>query len=281
MNTVKAVHIVQSNSMGQSVAELFHRLNRVMPEHQQIVSVAPTTPVSEALETMKRMGYSQLPVAEGKAVLGMFSFRSFAQGVVRLGKLTSAIGAMPVEEFVEKAEFARITDEFKAIFDALDRDGAVLIGEQDRLQGVVTAVDVLRYLYGVASPFVLIAEIELALRALISVAVDDELLIDCAKRTLLSKYSEDKMPKTVGEMEFNDYIQLVGNGDNWQHFELVFGGMRQTVRAKLEDIRDLRNSIFHFKRELTWEDHEKLAQYRDWALLRARKSDALKTGGTV
>ena len=281
MNALKALHIVQLNSAGQSVAELFHRLNRVIPEHQEIVSVTPTTTVSEALRTMKKMGYSQLPVVEGKAVLGIFSFRSFAQGIVQFGKLKTAIGDMPVDEFVEKAEFARITDEFKAIFDSLDRDGAVLIGEQDRLQGVVTAIDVLRYLYGVASPFVLIAEIELALRALISVAVDDELLIDCAKRALLSKYSEDKMPTTVGQMEFNDYIQLVGNGDNWQHFELVFGGMRETVRAKLEDVRDLRNSIFHFKRELTWEDHEKLAQYRDWALMRARKSDALKKGSQV
>lgn len=116
---------------------------------------------------------------------------------------------------------------------------------------------------------------------MISVAVEDKLLIDCAKRALLSKYSEDRIPTTVGEMEFNDYIQLVGNGDSWQHFELVFGGMRETVRAKLEDIRDLRNSIFHFKRELTWEDHEKLAQYRDWVLMRARKSDALKKGGQV
>ena len=281
MNNVAVLNAVESSSKGNSVAQLFHRLNRVIPEHQEITFVAPTTPVSEALQTMKKMGYSQLPVVEGKAVLGMFSYRSFALGIVGLGKLKPEIAAMTVEDFVEKAVFARITDEFKAVFDTLDVDGAVFIGEQDRLQGVVTAIDVLRYLYGVASPFVLVAEIELALRALISIAVNDEHLIDCAKRALVSKYTEDRMPTTVGEMEFNDYIQLVGNGDNWQHFELVFGGMRQTVRAKLEDIRDLRNSIFHFKRELTWEDHENLAQYRDWVLMRARRSDALKKGGQV
>lgn len=281
MNALRALHATQSIPPAESVAKLFHRLNRVIPENQVVAVVAPTTKVSEALQTMKKMGYSQLPVVEGDAVLGTFSYRSLAEGAVRLGKLKTKIGDFPVEEFVEKAEFARVTDEFNAIFDWLDRDSAVFIGEPDRLQGIVTAIDVLRYLYCVASPFVLIAEIELALRALISLAVDDELLITCAKVTLASKYGDDKIPMTVSEMEFNDYIQLVGHGDNWKHFAHSFGGMRETVRAKLEDIRDLRNNIFHFKRELTLEDHQKLAQYRDWALMRARKSDALQKGGRV
>jgi predicted transcriptional regulator len=281
MTVARALHAVQTTPSVESVARLFHRLNRVIPENQVVAVVAPTTSVSEALEIMKKMGFSQLPVAEGDAVLGIFSFRSLAEGVVRVGKWKTAIGDLPVEEFVEQPKFARITDEFNAIFDSLDRDGAVLVGEPDRLQGIVTAIDVLRYLYGVASPFVLVAEIELSLRALISLAVDDQLLTSCAKVTLAAKYGEDKVPTSVSAMEFGDYIQLIGHGDNWHHFARTFGGMRETVRAKLEDIRDLRNSIFHFKRDLTWEDHEKLAQYRDWALMRARKSDALQKGARV
>ena len=281
MNTLRALHAAQLIPPAESVARLFHRLNRVIPDNQKVTVLASTSKVSEAIRTMKKMGYSQLPVVEGETVLGIFSFRSLAEGAVRLGKLKIAIGDLQVDEFVEKAQFARVTDEFNSIFDWLDRNDAVLIGEPDRLQGIVTAIDVLRYLYGVASPFVLIAEIELALRALIALAVNDELLITCAKVTLTSKYGEDKIPTTVSEMEFNDYIQLVGHGDNWKYFSHVFGGMRETVRAKLEDIRDLRNNVFHFKRELTWEDHEKLSQYRDWALMRARRSDALQKGGRV
>jgi len=80
-------------------------------------------------------------------------------------------------------------------------------------------------------------------------------------------------------MEFGDYMQLVGHGDNWKHFAPVFGGMRETVRAKLEEIRDLRNDIFHFRREITLDDHEKLSQHRDWVLMKARKADARSKGG--
>ena len=262
----------------KSVAQLFHRLNRVLPEDQIIVKAAPTTKVSEALRLMKKGGFSQLPVLEGETVLGQFSYRSLAEGAVRMGKSRTELGDLPVEEFVEKPMFARVTDEFDSIFDWLDRDTAVLVGEPDRLQGIVTAMDVLRYLYGVANHFVLVAEIELGLRALISIAAKDELLAACAKVSLSSKYEEGRIPTSLNAMEFNDYIQLVGHGENWKHFVSVFGGMRETTRAKLGEIRDLRNDVFHFKRELTWEDHEKLVQHRDWVLLKARKADAQQKG---
>ena len=278
MNALKALHVIPAAPQIESIAQLFHRLNRVIPEDQKVHTIAPTTKVAEALHAMKNFGYSQLPVVEGEEVLGLFSYRSLAEGVAGATKWKRPIAELPVEEFVEKADFARVTDEFIAIFDRLDRNNAVLIGEPDRLRGIVTAIDVLRYLYGVASPFVLLAEIELALRALISLAVNREQLIVCAKASLRSKYDEATIPTEVGEMEFNDYIQIIGHGDNWNHFAGVFGGMRETVRTKLEDIRELRNSVFHFKRELTLEDHERLAQYRDWALMRARKSDALQKG---
>jgi CBS domain-containing protein len=279
MNALSALNASHVKPPPVSIAKLFHRLNRVVPENQVVTKVAPTTTVAEALKLMKKTGYSQLPVMEGDAVLGIFSYRSFADGIARIKKPRTEIGDLTVEEFVEKAQFARVTDEFNAIFDWLDRDNAVLLGEPDRLLAIVTAMDVLRYLYQVASPFVLVAEIELALRALISIAVKAELLVSAAKASLSSKYGEDKIPLTLSEMEFNDYVQLVGHGDNWKHFATVFGGMRETVRAKLEEIRDLRNDIFHFKRDLTLDDHEKLAQHRDWVLMKARVADARSKGG--
>jgi Transposase DDE domain group 1 len=48
-------------------------------------------------------------------------------------------------------------------FDAMDRDNGILIGTPERLVGILTPMDFLRYLYQVANPFVLVSEIELAL----------------------------------------------------------------------------------------------------------------------
>jgi hypothetical protein len=62
------------------------------------------------------------------------------------------------------------------------------------LTAIVSAMDILRYLYGVASPFVVIAEIELAVRALMSWSADPEQLRDCIKKSLSNIYKEDNLP---------------------------------------------------------------------------------------
>src|SRR6266542_6662147 len=155
-----------SDEESRSVTDLFHRLNSVLPIHQEVVSVLPETPVLEALDLLSRHEFSQLPVMVGKQVLGLFSYRSFSQAVIMLSGDAKNQRLNPREMFVddciERPTYARVTDEFRAWFDAIDKQDAVLVGDPNRLQGVVTAMDILRYLYSIASPFVLIAEIELS-----------------------------------------------------------------------------------------------------------------------
>jgi hypothetical protein len=70
-------------------------------------------------------------------------------------------------------------------------------------------MDFLRYLYRVASPFVLVSEIELALRALIRIALTPEQLAETARRSLAPVYGgEDRVPISLEEMTFDPYIPL-------------------------------------------------------------------------
>ncbi len=213
-----------------SVTELFHRLNSVLPVDQQIVAVPPDMLAVDALKKMKEHRFSQLPVVVGREVLGLFSYRSFANAVVTLGQSAPKNQRfnpleLLVEDCLEKPTFARVTDEFVEWFDFIDQFDSVLVGEPNRLQGIVTAMDILRYLYGVASPFVLIAEIELALRALIQLAVAPETLAACAKECLKDKYA-DQLPTRLEDMTFNDYVQIIGDGRSWDHFQTFMGGNR-------------------------------------------------------
>src|SRR5690606_2295430 len=120
----------------------------------------------------------------GGEVLGVFSYRSFALKAMatlhEVKQQKSAPGDLAVEECLEQFEFARVTDEMRQVFGAMDRDNGVLIGSPEKLQGILTPMDFLRYLYKVASPFVMLSEIELTLRALIRLAVSDEELGQCA-----------------------------------------------------------------------------------------------------
>jgi predicted transcriptional regulator len=260
-------------------SEVFHRINRIIPQDQVVLSVPPKCRVRDAIALLKKHGYSQVPVVHEGEVLGVFSFRSFAQEAARAtldewNREKCAPGDLTVDEFLEQFEFARVTEEMNHVFDAMDRDNGVLIGTPERLIGVLTPMDFLRYLYQVASPFVMVLEIELALRLLIRRALTDEDIATASRRCLAVVYGgEDKVPTILGEMTFDNYQSLVSHGDNWAKFEPVFGGNRTRASAKLKEIGTIRNDVFHFKREITMQDHQTLAAHRNWLLNKIKQAE--------
>jgi predicted transcriptional regulator len=270
----------QSAKLLDLASELFHRINRIIPYDQVMLTVPPNCRVRDAVELMRKHGYSQVPVVENDEVLGVFSFRSFAQDAASATledwqKQKAAPGDLPVDEYLEQFEFARVTEEMNRVFDAMDRDNGILIGAPDRLVGVLTPMDFLRYLYRVASPFVMLSEIELALRALISRALSLEEIARAAKRCLSPIYGgEEKVPTTLEDMTFDNYQSLISNGEYWKEFEPVFGGNRIRTSGKLKQIGGIRNDLFHFRRELTMRDHQTLAGHRDWLLNKIKQADA-------
>src|SRR5579862_3307089 len=234
--------------------EVFHRINRIIPTDQVVLTVPPHCRVRDAVALMQKHGYSQVPVVENGEVLGVFSFRSLAQDAARATledwqKQKTAPGDLPVDDYLEQFEFARVTDEMKRAFDAMDRDNGILIGAPDRLVGVLTPMDFLRYLYQVASPFVMVSEIEFALRALIRRALSAVKIAEAAEHCLSSAYGgKDNVPTVLEDMTFDNYQSLISHGDYWSDFEPVFGGNRFRTGGKLKEIGRLRNDLFHFKR---------------------------------
>lgn len=116
---------------------------------------------------------------------------------------------------------------------------------------------------------------ELALRSLLRVAiVNEQVLHNSIDNALSAKYQGRQLPKRLEDLTFDDYIAILRDGGNWHYFEAAFGGTRERTRAKLEPIRDLRNDIFHFRREQSGQDHERLSNCRDWLLRCIRKVQA-------
>ncbi len=260
----------------------FHMVSRLLPDDQVVVAVPPETTARDALALMRERGFSQLPVKEGNAILGLFSYRAFALEVARITDAKIDAASLPVEEFLEheRPAYARLNDEFRSLINVLDEKDSVVVSGPEDLVAILTPMDVLRYLYSVANPFVLVEEIELALRVLILAATGGgtDVLRDCVQKALSSIYKPESLPRRLEDMTFNDYVALVRDGRNWLHFAPVFGGTRERVRTKLEPIVDLRNAVFHFRGELSVQDHERLTACRDWLLRVARKVQA-RPGG--
>jgi CBS domain-containing protein len=262
-----------------AITELFHRISRVLPPDQEILQLPPQMKAFEAISLLKVRNYSQAPVVENDTVVGIFSFRSFSVEVASQNPEKIQTARLLVEDCMEPVgpdQFRSVLGEFPPLIGLLDTQGAVLIGEPQRLQGIVTAIDLMRYLYGVASPFVLLTEIELGVRALIRHCVDDSLLISCAQNALKGAYKDRAIPARPEDMSFGDYTSIIGDGRNWSHFAEAFGGTRDRTRAKLEEIGRLRNDVFHFRRDLEPNDHSSLRLHRDWVLMRCRVVEARK-----
>lgn len=260
------------------LTSLFHRLNSVIPDEQRLLTFTSTTLAADAIRIMRKQGFNQVPVVEGSEILGVFSFRSFARAVIDSSDERVPFGSLPVSEYLEQISFARVTDEFDSVIERIDRDDAVLVGDPKKLQAIVTAMDILRYLYDVASPYVMVAETELSIRALIAKCLDVGQLAVCVSNSLSAAYGPGKLPSRLEDLAFNDYVQVIGDGRNWPSFETTFGGTRLRTRAKLERMRDLRNDLFHFRRALTVEEYEELSTLRNWLLIRTRMLQARREG---
>lgn len=251
-------------------SELFHRINRIIPKGQKVLTVGPTERVRDAVSLMQKHGYSQIPVMKNGEVLGVFSYRSFAKEAAtttleQWRQQKCAPGDLPVDEFLERFQFARVTEEMSVVFDGLERDNGILIGSPDRLMGILTPADVLKYLHHVASPFVWLSEIERSLRALIRLSLSEEQIAAAAKQCLASRIrAVETVPTSLEEMNFADYQTLLSHGDNWLAFEPVFGGNRTRLSGKLKQIGGIRNDVFHFKRLLSNEEYEVLWTHREW-----------------
>jgi len=261
-----------------SLKDLFHLVKKVLPETQELITLPPETSVSAALELMRKKNISQMPVVEAESVLGIFSYRSFATGMLKLSAKEKNPLQLLVEEFVEDLKYARITDELTSLLDEFDLKDAVLVGSEDRLQGIVTVVDALKYFYDVSTPYILLREIELAIRELIRNSVNEVELKECIERTSKDYYQQKNqpIPTCLEELTFYDYLMILRFKGTWDKFSAAFGENSNIVYTKLEPLPELRNQVFHFKKEITIKEYEKMRDVRDWLLKRIKKFEARK-----
>lgn len=252
--------------------DVFHELGKVFPDETSVVSVLATTPVVEALRLMLANRFSQLPVTEKDRVLGVFSLWSLAQQLAATPQIP--VGELMVEDVLERPTRVTVEHGVDEVISLLERHEFVLVESPRGLQAIATAIDLLRYFYQVARPFVLLGEIELSLRALIQICIPTERLSDALHRSLESVYQDRRRPapRELHEMTFEDYRMVIGAKDNWNFFEGILGKNRQIVLAKLDRTREIRNSVFHFRGDVTILDHQTLAAARDWLLEKAKKA---------
>jgi CBS domain-containing protein len=251
-------------------------VNRIIPDGQELLVVAPHTNVIDALELMRAHDYSQLPVIEGGRVLGSFSNRSFARAMLEARKLKQRVDELDVVDCVETLRFADVDDDLADLFDDFDRKEAVFVGDRRRLLAIATATDVLRFLYQITSPFVMLREIEMAVRRILALGAGPDIVASVIAKAVHHEYEgrRNEIPTRVDELTFAQYYLVICRGENYPLFAPILGASRTWTQTRLKPLIELRNDVMHFRRELTPDDHGVLLSVREWLFTRLRAVDS-------
>jgi predicted transcriptional regulator len=242
----------------------FLRVARIIPADQEIRSVQPGTKVRVALDLMNKYGFSHLPVVAGQRVIGVFTYRSLARNMLSIRSQGSPLD-MSVDDLVEDLRFARPEEEVSEVMESIERDGAILLGDDDHLLAIATASDMAQFLWDAAKPFILVRDIELAVRNLIHHACPSQTELRSRISMALPAQEASNHGSTLEDLTLGQVISVLLQGQNFgQCFKRTFGNNRDLVRGRLESVRLIRNKVFHFTGNVSTQEMQSLLSTWRW-----------------
>jgi predicted transcriptional regulator len=193
-------------------AREFMHIGRLIPPGQQVVTIAPTDSVGTALQLMRELDYSQLPALHGGRVVGAFTWRCFANFAHVVPPAGVDPLQTPVEDWLDDLRYVRAREELSVVLPALTADGAVLVGDEDQLVAVVTLSDLADFLWAETEPFVLLQDVEIAIRDLLRAACP----------------SDDALDKCIRDAAVKLRPGAKARGGLLSPDDLTFGGLTET-----------------------------------------------------
>jgi CBS domain-containing protein len=178
-------------------------------------------------------------VVSQQAILGIYLL---TDGQVSLFDL-AAVDAM------DASPTLALADDLLAAVDRLANRGvyAVVILDDDRPVGILTAKDMSVLFHSLFEGLLLVERIEGHLRSAITAVFPDEAAYN---RALIAAFGADKReptrPQRSGRnLSLTDMVYFVRDDDNWPRFEPLFGN-REYFRLVTERVRFVRNEMAHF-----------------------------------
>lgn len=198
-----------------------------------VVSVTPNASFEEAITLMLLNDYSQLAVLSGKHQLrGTITWKSIAQ----------ARHANPSAIFSDAIIGAEVVPYHRELVDVLDtlktEDYIFVQDENGAIAGIVTTADVVQVYGELATPFLLIGELDQLLRRVIirTFSLDEV--------TSLCDSDGSRELRSFDNLGMGDYQRVLANRDRWEKLDWPLDRVAFTNR--LDKLRELRNDVMHF-----------------------------------
>lgn len=212
--------------------------------------------IQEALTIMLENDFDQLPVVSDRGVEGAVTYKSVA-------KYAKSMDEPDFDETSVKfaldrnPEFVDSERDIFELFDTLAEDDFVLIGDSNRLDGMLTRYDVFYFLEDQVEPILQIGEIEESLRYLFRTSCDN--LEQRIEDTFADRAEHDEsyhLPEKVEDFTFDEYRMFMMR--NLDELPPHLSRDRDMVEDLLEDVRDIRNALLHFRSDADEVDRDQI-----------------------
>ena len=211
------------------------RIEALKAANLKPTSVKPDKPLTVATTLMHLNDYSQLPVmVNERDVKGVISWKSIGS------RLALGHECELVRHCMDPASVIGIATLLLDAIADISEHGYVLVrGDDNTITGIVTATDVMDQFKQLASPFLVIGEIEGHLRRLVHKKFKVEELENA------SPSQDGERPITGSEdLTFGGYCRLLQHPERWSQLGLSID--RAEFTKHLDKVREIRNEVMHF-----------------------------------
>ena len=212
-----------------------HRISRLQAASRMPIMVNPTDSIRLAITLMLQNEFSQIPVKKGpNKIAGVVSWRSICQG------LHFSNGCTKVEDCIERHyEVQNSASLFEVIQLVTRYDCVIVMNQAGQVTGLITNADISQEFRNLSEPFLLLGEIENALRRLIDRQFSREDL-----QSACDPEQPNRNIQSSSDLTFGEYLRLMENPANWDKLQLPLE--RSHIVNQLEIIRKIRNEVMHF-----------------------------------
>ena len=231
-------------------------ISELASANTEVERVSSNASIQVAYTTMLLHKYSQLVIADSDKPM-----QQDIKGVVSFQSMTNALmngNPKIVGDCIDK-DFCTVesnTDLNSVVEQLKKKDVVLVIGQDKRLQGIVTAWDLAEEFAYLVDPFKRIGEIESRLRTLIERRIEKDKVAEfLSEHVAPSNDSTGKMEElTMGELQ-----RVLEFPEHWDSLKLPFD--RGIFIGALDEARGYRNRLMHFREPLDEDEMKRLTDF--------------------
>jgi CBS domain-containing protein len=254
---------------------------------RSVTSIGPNDTATEAMNRMIDEQFSRLPVIDEQgANVGVVRLKDILRHRLKMGDhpVEGKKGTLVGEVMREPLPCIDSHASLSEVFLTLGPGKALLVTEDEKVAGIVTPWDLLRYMH----PALMVNDLEGHIRALLSQIFESQALGGYASvvpEAVLNeaKHRQERDPggkreKLINYMDFGDYLQIFSRRDNWDRY---FGGLgdKDEFETRYREVMRIRNDVAH-SRVLSQDERDQLRANIVWVLKRLGEGDGRSRGSS-